>query len=113
VRGLVRTGGAFPLRDRGSVSLKGLSEPVHLYEVIWSKDQAAETRLLAPSVLPMPRPPQFPAGASPLVGREQQLTAVRGCIVSLAEGRGGTLLIGGDAGIGKSRLLREVLTESR
>ena len=35
VRGLVRTDAPFPLQDRGPVLLKGLSEPIHLYEVAW------------------------------------------------------------------------------
>src|SRR3989454_4120934 len=110
VRGLVRTGAAFPLRDRGSVSLKGLSEPIHLYEVVWSGD--AEADMAAPAQgasLPIPKLPQIAPGATPIVGRARQLDALRARIAELREGRGGTVLIAGDAGIGKSRLLREAL----
>src|SRR3989454_3037211 len=110
VRGLVRTGGGFPLRDRGSVSLKGLSEPVHLYEVVWSGDAQAD--LAVPTEvtsLPLPRLSQVAPSASPLVGRARQIEDVRARIAGLRDGRGGTLLVAGDAGIGKSRLLREAL----
>src|SRR5207248_10859456 len=70
VRGLVRTGGAFPLRDRGSVSLKGLSEPVHLYEVVWSGDAQADLAVPADvAALPLPRLPHASPSASPRVAR--------------------------------------------
>src|SRR2546426_8209001 len=110
VRGLVRTGAAFPLRDRGSVSLKGLSEPIHLYEVVWSGDAQADIAAPAQGAsLPLPKLPPIAPGATPLVGRARQLDALRARIAELREGRGGTVLIAGDAGIGKSRLLREAL----
>ena len=35
VRGLIRTSGAFTFDDRGPASLKGVSEPIHLYAVEW------------------------------------------------------------------------------
>src|SRR2546426_7726148 len=110
VRGVVRSGAAFPLRDRGSVSLKGLSEPVHLYEVVWSKDAQADTA--APpqgAPLPIPKLPHFAPGASPIIGRTRQLEELGARIARLREGRGGTILVAGDAGIGKSRLFREAL----
>src|SRR5438067_7322965 len=106
VRGLVRTGGAFPLRDRGSVSLKWLSEPVHLYEVVWSGDAQAD--LAAPAdvaALPLPRLPQVAPSASPLVVRALQVEDLRSRIAGLREGRGGTIIVAGDACTGKSRLL--------
>src|SRR5438094_145728 len=110
VRGLVRTGAAFPLRDRGSVSLKGLPEPVHVYEVVWSKDAQADLAVPAEvTSLPLPRLPQVARSASPLVGRARQVDDLRARIAGLREGRGGTIMVAGDAGIGKSRLLREAL----
>ncbi|TMB81750.1 MAG: adenylate/guanylate cyclase domain-containing protein, partial [Chloroflexi bacterium] len=97
VRGLVRTGGAFPLRDRGSVSLKGLSEPVHLYEVVWSKDAQADLAVPAElTSLPFPRLPQVAPSESPLVGRARQVDDLRARIAGLREGRGGTIMVAGD-----------------
>src|SRR2546430_15123353 len=57
----------------------------------------------------MPKPPHLLSGGTPTVGRARQLEELRARIARLREGRGGTLLIAGDAGIGKSRLLREAL----
>ncbi len=110
VRGLVRTGASFPMRDRGLVTLKGLSEPIRLYEVAWSdKPSTDSAALVEGSVIPVPGPPHFPSPGSSLVGRDQPLELLRSRVAALTVGSGGTLLIAGDAGIGKSRLLREAL----
>src|SRR5690349_10898543 len=46
---------------------------------------------------------------TPFVGREAELDAVRSVIGQAAQGRTGAVLIEGEAGIGKSRLLTEAL----
>ena len=45
---------------------------------------------------------------APLVGRDQELEAARTAWTSAAGGASGVLLVSGEAGIGKSRLLREL-----
>src|SRR2546428_3168445 len=121
VRALVRTGAPFPMRDRGPVTLKGLSEPIHLYEVVWSDVAPTDSvALIEGSVIPFPQPPRFEAPGSPLVGRDEPLDVLRSRVAALSlappppgegmvRGTGGTVLIAGDAGIGKSRLLREAV----
>src|SRR2546430_275017 len=122
VRALVRTGGPFPMRDRGPVTLKGLSEPIHLYEVVWSDIPSTDSAaLIEGSMIPFPQPPRFEAPGSPLVGRDEELALLKSRVASLSlnrppslgEGRvgavGGTVMLAGDAGIGKSRLLREAV----
>ncbi len=47
---------------------------------------------------------------SALVGRESELAALRGAVAKLATGTGGVVTIVGAAGLGKSRLLREIAT---
>lgn len=50
------------------------------------------------------------AGLLPLTGREVERTVVDNQLRALAAGQGGALLLQGEAGIGKSRLLTEALT---
>jgi len=113
VRGLVRTGSPFPMRDRGPVTLKGLSEAIRLYEVAWSDVAPTDSAALAEgSLIPFPQSPHFALPASQLVGRDQQLEVLRSRAAALTGGAGSTVLLAGDAGIGKSRLLREAFFAS-
>ena len=52
-------------------------------------------------------PPVTPAGA--LVGRDSEMALLTGLIREAARGRGGSVLIEGEPGIGKSALVREVV----
>jgi hypothetical protein len=50
---------------------------------------------------------------TPLVGRERELDEARALIAGLAHGRGGMLMIGGEPGVGKTRLSQTILDEAR
>ncbi|NIQ55963.1 MAG: AAA family ATPase, partial [Gammaproteobacteria bacterium] len=50
--------------------------------------------------------------SSPLVGRDQELEALRGVLRQLVGGRGGVVALVGGAGIGKSRLVAELRSEA-
>ena len=47
------------------------------------------------------------------MGRTAELATVRSLVDGVRRGRGGVLLVGGEAGIGKTRLLREVAERAR
>ena len=52
--------------------------------------------------------------SSPLfIGRQTELTTLTDAVAQAAEGRAGVILIGGDAGIGKSRLVNEIAEHAR
>jgi len=70
---------------------------------------AEQGAALAPPAVPTPAAPE----ATPLVGRARELAQLRAGLAQLAEGRGGTVLVEGEPGIGKTRLLRELLREAQ
>ena len=51
--------------------------------------------------------------AAPLIGRAEAMTAVRSAVTRAAQGSGGLLLVVGEAGVGKTRLLTEAVRVAR
>ena len=90
--------GYFRCDDLGSPSLKGIETPMRVYRVV--EESAAQSRLdVAGST-----------GLTPLVGREHEVGLLRERWAQSRDGLGQVVLLSGEAGIGKSRLVR-VLTE--
>nr|WP_042183139.1 helix-turn-helix transcriptional regulator [Kibdelosporangium sp. MJ126-NF4]CTQ95581.1 LuxR-family transcriptional regulator [Kibdelosporangium sp. MJ126-NF4] len=48
-----------------------------------------------------------------LVGREDELTGLRAALATAVDGRAGAVLVAGDAGVGKTRLLSELVAAAR
>ena len=86
------------LADRGRFRLKGFRERWRLYEVVWQKETAAAPALLE---------------RTPFVGREAERAHLRRCLDQTARGRGGLVMIGGEPGVGKTRLAEELVREAR
>jgi ABC-type transport system substrate-binding protein/class 3 adenylate cyclase len=80
--------GRFELEPLGELELKGKSEPVVAFRVV---------REAEPQVIHV----------SPLVGRDAELTAVGDALARLEDGLGTIVVITGEPGIGKSRLVAE------
>ena len=87
-------GEAFVYRDLGTVHLKGFPEPVRAWHVVG--EGTAESRFEA----------QHGASATALVGRDQELALLLDRWQQAKEGEGRIVLLGGEPGIGKSRLVR-------
>lgn len=87
--------GIFVTDDLGPRELKGLVAPLQLYRVIGPT--GASTRLDVASI----------EGLTPFVGRGEEVDLLHESWRLAREGRGQVVLLGGDAGIGKSRLVRE------
>ncbi|HEV8640211.1 MAG TPA: adenylate/guanylate cyclase domain-containing protein [Methylomirabilota bacterium] len=91
VRGYVQ---AQPL---GPVQVKGLETPVPVYEIIGTT--RARSRLQAAG----------PAGLTPLVGRREEMARLRAALDRAGAGRGQVVALTGEPGVGKSRLLYELV----
>jgi class 3 adenylate cyclase/predicted ATPase len=91
-------GGFFTYQLLGTSVLKGLAQPVEVYQVL--HESTARSRLEAARS----------TGLTPLVGREQEVALLRERWVQVKDGMGQVVLLSGEAGIGKSRLV-QVLTE--
>jgi class 3 adenylate cyclase/predicted ATPase len=85
--------GYFACHDRGLHALKGVTAPVTVYRVLG--DSGVQSRLELAS----------PRGLTPFVGREPELTLLMERWGQVHEGRGQGVVVTGEAGIGKSRLL--------
>jgi class 3 adenylate cyclase len=90
--------GFFTYTARGEHALKGVDAPMVVYQRL--AESGAQTRLDAVA----------PRGLTPLVGREQEMGLLLERWGQSMEGRGQTVLLSGEAGISKSRLV-EVLRE--
>ena len=53
------------------------------------------------------------SGRTPYVGRESERTEARRLLEQAIAGQGGVLLLGGEPGVGKTRLAEEILSEAR
>jgi class 3 adenylate cyclase len=90
--------GYFTAQELGAHSLKGITAPVHVYRMLG--ESAAQSRLdIAGST-----------DLTPLVGRESEVGLLLERWAHSQDGRGQVVLLRGEAGIGKSRLV-EVLRE--
>jgi TOMM system kinase/cyclase fusion protein len=91
-------GGFFACQSLGTPLLRGFTQPLEVYQVLY--EQMARSRLEAAGS----------TGLTPLVGREQEVGLLRERWAQVKDGHGQVVLLSGDAGIGKSRLV-QVLKE--
>ncbi len=89
-------GGQVETEARGQQELKGLPTPVALYRVIGESEGQSRLDAIQPS------------GLTPLVGREEELALLRRRWEQVKDREGQVVLLSGEPGIGKSRLVREL-----
>ena len=88
-------GGLFELEDRGPQTLAGFAEPQHAWRVL------AESGILS-------RFEALRSGATPLIGRDEELDLLERRWRQAKAGEGRVVLVSGEPGIGKSRLGAEL-----
>ncbi len=87
--------GLFVVMERGTHQLKGIPQPIEMYRIV--KLSGARNRLAASVV----------RGLTPFVGRAEEMALLWNRWQRASDGEGQVVLISGEAGIGKSRLVRQ------
>jgi class 3 adenylate cyclase/DNA-binding CsgD family transcriptional regulator len=90
----------------GSLELKGLPEPVEAFAVQWDRPESDGAEPGRPTRPPLPLALAV-AAPHAFVGRDDALAAVRSAWHDAQLGPGRVVLIGGEAGAGKTRLASE------
>jgi len=86
--------GYFESQDLGTQTLRGVAAPLHVYRVL--QESGARGRLDVAAT----------RGLTPLVGRESEVTLIQERWAQTKAGHGQVVLLTGEAGIGKSRLVQ-------
>jgi class 3 adenylate cyclase/tetratricopeptide (TPR) repeat protein len=95
VRQLAGSGPDFTFIDRGRYRLKGFPDRWHLYGLVYDTARPAEAGAAF-------------AERTPFVGRESERTELRRITEQVKAGSGALVMIGGEPGVGKSRLAEEL-----
>lgn len=85
----------FSFADLGRLELKGVPQPVAAFAVTYGTDPATGL-----------------AGRPTCVGRDAELNRLTRRVVEASAGRGGLVMVGGEPGIGKTRLVEEVAEQA-
>ncbi len=93
-----RVEAGYNLRDLGEVPVKGKAAALAIFELIETKAEPSSGRGIE-------------GLRSPLVGRDSELEHLRLALDSLQQGLGQIVVVLGDAGIGKTRLVQEAMQQ--
>jgi predicted ATPase/class 3 adenylate cyclase len=91
-------GGFFACESLGTPPLRGLTQPIEVFQVQYASTARSRLEVVGST------------GLTPLVGREQEIELLRERWQQVKDGVGQVVLLSGEAGIGKSRLV-EILKE--
>ena len=114
---LVEPPASFELRDVGALSLQGLADPLRAYDLALGEGVEEETpaarreAVPAEGDVPLPRALAGP-GATAFVGRGEELARLGAALARGREGNRELCFVTGEAGVGKTRLCRELAAQA-
>lgn len=106
VRALLPKNGAPKMSEREGLVLKGINEPPRIYRVDWHTVGTAPTGA-AEILIEAATPGSHQVLCPIVVGRDRESGILMGFLADATSGRGRAVLVSGDAGLGKSALLRK------
>ena len=107
LRGVVRTSRSIAMSERGPLDLKGVAEPIRAWTVDWHERQPAAAQKSEPA--PAREPIAAPSGqflCPIVVGRAAESARFADALVAAKAAKGQTVVLGGEAGVGKSAFVR-------
>jgi class 3 adenylate cyclase len=93
-------------KDHKRLRLKGFTERWRLWEVMWHPPADA-------GLATLPAASAFDDGRTPYVGRSEERATLRRLVERAGSGSGAVVLIAGEAGLGKTRLVDETAQEAK
>ena len=111
LRGLVRTSQSLPMSERGALELKGVAERIRAWNVEWREPEPQRARGSAEAPPSLSAPPPAAAVGQLLcpivVGRKAESARLADALDAAVAGRGQTIVLGGEAGVGKTKFVRD------
>ena len=92
--------GYFNYQDLGTISLKGIAQPVPIFQILSEQPEGTFLVFQGDQEVPLQH-----GNVTPLIGRSRQIAALKTLWKRAAESDGQVVLIEGEAGIGKTRLV--------
>ncbi|HEY8793791.1 MAG TPA: AAA family ATPase [Gemmatimonadaceae bacterium] len=109
LRGLVRTSQKLAMTDRGPLELKGVAEQIRAWSVEWREAQRDPAPTSSPAMASAPA--NAPATGQLLcpvvIGRAAETASFDTALAAALTRAGQTVVLGGEAGVGKSKFVRE------
>ena len=111
LRGLVRTSQSLAMTERGALDLKGVAEKIRAWSVEWREPEPVISGA-PPAAMPgvarqRTAPPTGQLLCPVVVGRRAERERFAAALAAATGGSGQTVVLGGEAGVGKSAFVRD------